>query len=382
MKRITRLGLVLAVVLGAQTGVLAKPPEGKGPGSGGGGGGGGEDPTVVDHKARQAAPIKLGTSGGWQYDLANGYCCGGTLGALVTDGTDQFILSNFHVLAADTEPGGNGRTAALGDPVIQPGLIDVRCDAAQAQLVARLAGYGDPMQGANIDAALAKVEPGAVSAVGEILGVGVLSVNTVGASFRQRVKKSGRTTGLTSSRVDGLNATVQVAYDTECAGASRGVAVFTGQILVSNRGSKFLAGGDSGSLVVEDVATEPRAVGLLFAGSSSIAVANPIDEVLSVLGVTMVGQGALAGTTGEVPAGIDSTVLPKGLARAAAAQAAHGHALQRIPGSVGHAIGSIGGAAVVQLLVEVATPELRANAPRHLDGVPVVVREVGHIVAF
>jgi hypothetical protein len=37
---------------------------------------------------------------------------------------------------------------------------------------------------------------------------------------------------------------------------------------------------------------------------------------------------------------------------------------------------------VVRLLVEEATPEIRAAAPAHLDGVPVVVWEVGKIVAF
>ena len=41
--------------------------------------------------------------------------------------------------------------------------------------------------------------------------------------------------------------------------------------------------------MVEDVTTNPRAVGLLFAGSSSTAIANPIDQVLSFLGATMVG---------------------------------------------------------------------------------------------
>ena len=57
----------------------------------------------------------------------------------------------------------------------------------------------------------------------------------------------------------------------------------------ANNGSRFLAGGDSGSLMVEDVATNPRAVGLLFAGSSTTAIANPISQVLSFLGATMVG---------------------------------------------------------------------------------------------
>ena len=42
--------------------------------------------------------------------------------------------------------------------------------------------------------------------------------------------------------------------------------------------------------MVEDVTTNPRAVGLLFAGSSSIAVANPINDDLAHLGASMVGQ--------------------------------------------------------------------------------------------
>ncbi len=43
---------------------------------------------MADHKVKQAPPIALGTSGGWRYDLANGYCCGGTLGSLVKKGSD------------------------------------------------------------------------------------------------------------------------------------------------------------------------------------------------------------------------------------------------------------------------------------------------------
>jgi hypothetical protein len=51
----------------------------------------------VSHTARQTPPIQLGTSGGWTYDLANGFCCGGTLGSLVRIGNTQYILSNYHV---------------------------------------------------------------------------------------------------------------------------------------------------------------------------------------------------------------------------------------------------------------------------------------------
>src|SRR5207244_4606750 len=119
---------------------------------------------------------------------------------------------------------------------------------------------------------------------GAILGIGTISQNTVAAALRQRVKKSGRTTGLSSSSVSGLNATVSVTYENECAGGTAFTKTFTGQIVISNSGSSFLNSGDSGSLMVEDVAANPHAVGLLYAGSSSSAIANPIDQVLPSIG--------------------------------------------------------------------------------------------------
>jgi hypothetical protein len=103
------------------------------------------------------------------------------------------------------------------------------------------------------------------------------------------VKKSGRTTGLSRSTISGLNATINVGYETEC-GGSTFTKTFTGQIVITNRRSAFLNSGDSGSLMVQDVTTNPKAVGLLYAGSSTTAVANPINDVLNNLHVTMVGQ--------------------------------------------------------------------------------------------
>lgn len=249
-----------------------------------GGGGGG-----TNHKTIQTPPISLGTSGGWRYDLANGYCCGGTLGSLIQVGSQKRILSNYHVFEADIVNGGNSRTAQTGDFVIQPGLIDVSCNANNAQNVATLV-KSSALPGSNVDASSATIISGMVREDGAILAIGTLSANTVGASVNQAVKKSGRTTGLTRSSVSGLNATISVSYENECAGGAAFTKTFTGQILVSNRRSGFLAGGDSGSLMVEDVTTNPRAVGLLFAGSSTIAVANPIGEVLSFFGATMVGN--------------------------------------------------------------------------------------------
>jgi hypothetical protein len=243
----------------------------------------------VSHTARQTPPIQLGTSGGWTYDLANGFCCGGTLGSLVRIGSTQYILSNYHVLEADIVSGGNNRIAQTGDPVIQPGLIDVNCSNSNAQNVATLQKRNS-LPGSNVDCAIAQVVPGRVRTDGAILEIGTISSSTVAAAINQAVKKSGRTTGLSRSRVSGLNATISVAYDNECAGGAAFTKTFTGQIVITNRGSKFLNSGDSGSLMVEDIATNPRAVGLLFAGSSTSAIANPIGQVLSFLGATMVGN--------------------------------------------------------------------------------------------
>ncbi len=249
----------------------------------------GRPPAGVDHKAIQTPPIQLGTSGGWRYDLANGYCCGGTLGSLIQVGGQKRILSNYHVFEADIVSGGNDLIAKTGDPVIQPGLIDVGCDAGSAQNVATLV-VTKSLPNNNVDCSSANIISGMVDASGAILEVGTISSSTVAASVGQKVKKSGRTTGLSRANVDALNGTVSVSYENECAGGAAFTRTFTGQIITTNRASKFLAGGDSGSLMVEDVDTNPRAVGLLFAGSSQFAVANPIDEVLSFFGATMVGN--------------------------------------------------------------------------------------------
>lgn len=243
----------------------------------------------TSHTAKQTPPIQLGTSGGWSKDLANGFCCGGTLGSLVNIGGQQHILSNYHVFESDIVPGGNNTVAATGDPIIQPGLIDVNCGAASAQTVATLVKKSS-LPNSNVDCSVAKVVSGQVRTDGAILEIGTISASTVNAALNQAVKKSGRTTGLTHSSISGLNATISVAYDNECAGGAAFTKTFTGQIVIANKGSRFLNSGDSGSLMVEDVATNPRAVGLLFAGSSSDAIANPIGQVLSFLGATMVGN--------------------------------------------------------------------------------------------
>lgn len=261
----------------------------KGPGGGGGGGSSG--------MAKQTPPVKMGTSGGWRYDLANGYCCGGTLGALVQKGGVKYCLSNYHVLYADIVNGGNSRVATAGDPVIQPGLIDVNCTAANAQNVATLVSNGGslPMGGNAVDVGIAQVTPGMVDETGAILNIGTIGATTQAASVGLAVKKMGRTTGLTRSSVSAINGAFSITYENECAGGTSFTQSYTNQIVIANSRCNFQNGGDSGSLLVQDVTTNPKAVGLCFAGSvtcnqQAIAIANPINAVLSYLGATMVGQ--------------------------------------------------------------------------------------------
>ena len=243
---------------------------------------------AMGYTKKQTPPIFLGTSGGWTYDSANGYCCSGTLGAVVSIAGVQHVLSCAHVLEGDTVTGGNGRICQTGDPVIQPGLVDVGCASSGAQTVGTLVKKNS-LSLSNTDCAVAKCVTGMVTPYGNILGIGVPSKTTLGAFLYQKVKKSGRTTGTTHSTVTGLNATVVVTFTKECGGATW-TKTFTGQIVISNPSNSFFNSGDSGSLMVQDIATYPRPIGLLFAGNTTQAFANPIDPVLSFLGATMVGH--------------------------------------------------------------------------------------------
>src|SRR5262249_21773260 len=65
----------------------------------------------------QGGPIQFGTSGGNRNDSSTSgntiTCCAGTLGALVSRGGTQYILSNNHVLAC-TDGGSNSTQCAAG----------------------------------------------------------------------------------------------------------------------------------------------------------------------------------------------------------------------------------------------------------------------------
>ena len=257
------------------------------------------------HQAQWTTPAPLGASGGNNndYDTQGNQiadCCGGTLGSLIQDnGNRQYLLSNNHVLARSDH-------ASVGDMIVQPGLIDNNCtpngNGAGTTPVASLTGWlALSSNQTNADAAIARVDSGAINTSGSILELGARQsdgtlaaappgISSTGgkgesASLNLTVAKSGRTTGLTCGSVSALDLDVSVDYYTDCAETKPYLTkTFTNQVAIS--GNQFSDAGDSGSLVVDASNAEP--VGLFFAGGRdasgvSQGVANPVGDVLSEL---------------------------------------------------------------------------------------------------
>jgi hypothetical protein len=326
----------------------------------------------ADHQDREPRPIALGVSGGnVEYRSQQGpvsFCCQGTLGALVSVGGKQYILSNNHVLARSNR-------GAVGDPINQPGNVDVQCEDIPGDYVADLSAFERiKFFGRNtMDAAIAEVRPGQVLSDGSILEIGVPNSTPLAASIGLGVKKSGRTTGLTRGHVSTLNVTARVPFcliGNPCVLCSLEVpARFVGQIAITP--GAFSEPGDSGSLIVEDVATLPRPVALLFGGSTEVALGSPIEPVLAAFGATLVGTAADAADEASAAGG--TAVSDQELAAAIAIQERHQEAIMRIPGVAGVGIGKSErtGQYILRVFLEQETLEVQQNLPASLEGLEV-----------
>ncbi len=369
------------------------------------------------HQADQARPIMLGVSGSSIEFLEIGgssYCYAGTLGALVEDAGDPnliFVLSNNHVLAREN-------AAAIGESVIQPGLLDengvpTSCSAAGTDygpyIIGSLSDWVPisfkalPVGRATntVDAAIAQVDGFDVDSEGYILDIGVIDPVTALAAIDMPVMKSGRTSGLTRGVVAAVDVSIAVGY-------SSGYGLFKKQVrIAATPGEAFIKGGDSGSLLVTDPAdgTAPQAVGLLFAGNAtgSDAFANPIEEVLAAFDVNMAGCSASAACAGGGSSGggggkkgggnggggngggrPTAGFEPFGLDLASQAKARHEEELFGIHGVVGIGVGADeDGNAVIEVYVKGAAKKIVGQpVPDELDGIPVRVIETGEIRAF
>jgi hypothetical protein len=326
------------------------------------------------HKTKQTLPIKLGTSGGSASDRSNAFCCGGTLGsAVMCDGTLQ-ILSNNHVL-------GRSGSAVLGEDDVQPGLIDTGCSSTNSNIVGDFAGDKVPLGTANVDAALSVARAGAVSTSGEIIDIGVPCTSTNNAAIGMAVQKSGRTSGYTTGTVQAINVNVSIQYQRGCNSGKKFTVGYTNQVSITP--GTFLVSGDSGSLML-DMAKHP--VGLLFAGSSSIAIANPIQSVVNAFSTKCGGGGfSFVGTSCAAPTSQALTLGPvqSEIDYASMVKDRHIEALMNTPAVLGVGVGAADDnpdEAVLVLYLE----QGRAHPPipDALDGVRVKIVRTDPIVSM
>jgi hypothetical protein len=189
----------------------------------------------------------------------------GTLGVSVFDNRtgQEMLLSNWHVLCFSNQ-------CQPGEPIIQPGTgggdggtaNDLVAQLVRAQLTAQ------------VDAAIAQ-PVGQRPLFKEVLEIGFVEASSR-ALLGMRVRKSGRTTGLTVGTVTDISADVDVGDYPD------GTHSFRDQFVVDVPG--FSAPGDSGSVLIDD---RNQVVGLLFAGSSSRTIANHIDAVFTALDINL-----------------------------------------------------------------------------------------------
>ena len=226
----------------------------------------------------------------------------GTFGAVVKDRRTQekLILSNNHVLA-NISDGKDGR-AQQGDKILQPGSYDGggESDDVIAYLERFIPIYNQRANNCPFIAGVEKVVGGLGSVLNlpyrvkpiilenkvdcavakpksediitdEILGIGLVT-DIAQAQPGMKVKKSGRTSGITTAKVKAINATINVQLSEDDS------ALFTDQIITE----PFSQPGDSGALVVN---RRNQAVGLLFAGSQKSSVCNNIKNVTKALDI-------------------------------------------------------------------------------------------------
>ena len=190
----------------------------------------------------------------------------GTLGMSVFDNVlaEDMILSNWHVLCGSF-------MCTPGESIIQPGQGGGDTGGA-GDVVATLYRFALTDE---VDCAIARLT-GDRFLLKEIFGRGTVTEVT-SPQLGMRVRKSGRTTGLTSGVITDESANITIG------GYPNGDRDFRNQVIIEN-GSQVSRPGDSGSIWLDDA---NRAVGLNFAGSGDSGVANPMPAVLAALNINL-----------------------------------------------------------------------------------------------
>ncbi|HWX10676.1 MAG TPA: hypothetical protein VNZ04_01565 [Trinickia sp.] len=210
----------------------------------------------------------------------------GTFGALLVDSQNQiYALSNNHVIAACNH-------VAVGMPVMAPSTMDSHPTLPAPREIGRHSAIvelrsGEPnlVPESKVDAAAAFVpEPTVVTSWQGDRDQGYDTPTGILAPFSgMRVKKWGRTTGLTTGVVEAQLVRLPLPYKTRHFTA---VVYFKDVWTIrSTNSDSFALPGDSGSLIVTE--DEQHAVGLVFAttttANNSYGVMVPMGDVLGDL---------------------------------------------------------------------------------------------------
>jgi hypothetical protein len=347
------------------------------------------------NQAGQSTPVALGTSGGNVNDITGNFCCSGTLGSLVVRAAKNYVLSNNHVLARRDQ-------AALGEHITQPGLVDTNCTAGTE--VATLSQFIKLRTGTHpADAAIAQIVANKVDTTGTVLQFGSVSGGladsappantTVAPAVAMPVAKSGRTSGLSCSKITLTNVNVTVGYETGCNGGTPFNVNYTNQIDIES--VSFGAPGDSGSLIVDALTAQP--VGLLYAGSDTDTIANPINTVLANLkdsnnvAPTMVGgaQHEVEACTGNWPApprphDISSwkKIKDSEVQRVITVKEKHVKELLSIPAVIGVGVGASDKPGKAAIVVFVEKGKKPGAIPAEVDGVKTRIHETKPFHSF
>jgi hypothetical protein len=317
----------------------------------------------------------FGVSGGNINDISRAFCCSGTLGSLVTAGGTQYVLSNNHVLARQDQ-------ATAGEDISQPGLIDNGCQPATI-----VADFTPAVTlGNNVDCAVAALRTGTMDSTGFIEGIGTISRVLKTPTIGLAVEKSGRTTGTTTGTIGSVNTSVNVQYQIRCGQGKKYTISYTNQVVINS--NSFSAGGDSGSLIVTSNAACHQPVALLFAGSSSTTIGNPIGEVLTKLGgvlgtsVSFVGSTCTASPMEEF--GVQPMQLPQqALDHASRVLEQNRHDLMSRPGVLGVGLGALEDNSQPAIVVYVdKTSRSMPQLPAQVDKVPVRIVMTDPFIAF
>jgi len=226
----------------------------------------------------------------------------GTLGGIALK-NGRKILSNNHVLA-------DSNRGKIGDVIYQPGPYDIgggndngggpcpfaRAAAAPLNLIARTArsktrlkpyrpqqdefliAHLEEFIPINFTGGYNKVDCALATPISNdivldtILDIGKISLFG-DVVIGDIVRKSGRTTGLTTETVQAIDAIVRIGYG----GGLE--AIFENQITTKD----MLLGGDSGSWLIHN----NTLVGLCFAGSNQISIHNHASDVREALRITL-----------------------------------------------------------------------------------------------